>query len=69
MVSCDALTSVVGTSKLMLEESFQARAYISYLSDEDSKQIVSQRNEPLQNRYHRIEEKGLRYTLMGEQMG
>ena len=61
MVSCDALTSEVGTSKPTLEElSFVARAYILISSDEDSKPIVSQRSEPQQNRYHRTEEQGLR---------
>ena len=45
-VSCDALTSVVGTSKPTLEEIFQARADIFISSDEESKPIVSQRNEP-----------------------
>ena len=40
-VSCDASTSLVGASKLMLEESFPARADISTSSDEGSKPIVS----------------------------
>ena len=39
-VSCDALTSVVSTSKPTLEESFQARADIFITSDEESKPIV-----------------------------
>ena len=68
-VSCDALTSVVGTSKPTLEESFQARADIFISSDEDSKPIVPQRSEPQPNRYHRTEEQGLRYNLIGEQIG
>ena len=67
-MSCDALTSVVGASKPTLEESFQARAHI-FSSDDDSKPIVSQRNEPQPNRYHRTEEQGLRYNLIGEQIG
>ena len=67
-VSCDALTSVVGTSKPTLEESFQARADIFISSDEDSKPIVSQRSEPQQNSYHRTEGQGLRYNLIGEQI-
>ena len=66
-VSCDALTSVVGTFKPTLEESFQARADIFISSDEDP--IVSQRSEPQRNRYHRTEEQGLRYNLIGEQIG
>ena len=45
-VSCDALKSVVGTSKPTLEESFQARADIFHSSDEDFKPIVSQTSEP-----------------------
>ena len=45
-VSCDALTSVVGTSKPMLEESFQAQADIFISSDEDFKPIVLQRSDP-----------------------
>ena len=70
-VSCDALTSVVGTSKPTLEESFQARADIFISSDEDSKPIVSQRSEPQRNRFiiDRTEEQGLRYNLIGEQIG
>ena len=44
-MSCDALTSVVGTSKPALEERFDVRADILILSDEDSKPIVSQRRE------------------------
>ena len=67
-VSCDALTSVVGASNLTLEESFNAGADIFISSDEDSKQIVSQRCEPRPNRY-RNEEQGLRYNLIGEQIG
>ena len=67
-VSCDTLTSVVGTSKPTQEESFQARADIFISSDEDSKLIVSQRSEPQPNRYHRTEEQGLRYNLIGEQI-
>ena len=67
-VRCDALTSVVGTSKPTLEESFQARADIYISSDEDSNLIVPQRSEPQRNRYHRIEEQGLRYNLIGEQI-
>ena len=39
-VSCGALTSVVGTSKPTLDESFQARADIFISSDKDSKPIV-----------------------------
>ena len=50
-VSCDALTSVVGTSKPTLGESFQARADIFISSDEDSKPIVSQRSELQRNPY------------------
>ena len=68
-VSCDALTSVVGASKPTLEESFQVRADIFILSDEDSKPIVSQRSELQPNRYYRTEEQGLRYNLTGEQIG
>ena len=68
-VSCDALTSVVGTSKPTLEESFQARADIFISSDEESEPIVSQRSEPQRNRYHRTEEQGLRYNLIGEHIG
>ena len=45
-VSCDALTSVVSTSKPTLEESFQTRADIFISSDEEFKPIVSQRSEP-----------------------
>ena len=45
-VTCDTLTSVVGASKLTLEESFQVQADIFISSDEDSKPIVSQRSEP-----------------------
>ena len=71
MVSCDALTSVVGTSKPTLEElSFVARAYILILSDEDSKPIVSQRSEPQQNRYHPmivLKSKGYGHSLIGQQ--
>ena len=59
-VSCDALTSVVGTSKPTLDESFQARADIFISSDEDSKPIVSQGSESQRNHYHRTEEQGLR---------
>ena len=47
-VTCDALTSVVGASKPTLDESFQTRADIFISSDDDSKQIVSQRSEPPQ---------------------
>ena len=65
-ISCDALISVVGTSKPTLEESFQARADIFILSDEESKSIVSQRSEPQRNRYHHTEEQGLRYNLIGQ---
>ena len=65
-VSCDALTSVAGTSKPALEESFQARADIFISSDEESKPIVSQRSEPQPNRYHRTEEQGQRYNLIGQ---
>ena len=36
---CDTLTSMVGASKLMLEESFNARADVMVVSDEDSKVI------------------------------
>ena len=68
-VSCDALTSVVGTSKPMLEESFQAQADIFISSDEDFKPIVPQRSEPQQNHCHRTEEQGLRYNLIGQQIG
>ena len=68
-VSCDALTSVVGATKPTLEESFQVRADILFSSDEDSKPIVSRRSEPQPNRYHRTEEQGLRYNLIGEQIG
>ena len=68
-VSCDALTSVVGTSKPTLEESFQARADIFNSSDEESKPIVSQRSEPQPNRYYRTKEQGLRYNLIGQQIG
>ena len=49
---------MVGTSKPMLEESFQARADIFISSDEDSKPIELQRN-----CYHRTEEQGLQYNL------
>ena len=65
-VSCDALTSVVGTSKPTLEESFQVGTDIFISSDEESKPIVSQRSEPQRNRYHRTEEQGLRYNLIGQ---
>ena len=65
-VSCDALTSVVGTSKPTLEESFQVGADIFISSDEESKPIVSQRSEPQRNRYHCTEEQGLRYNLIGQ---
>ena len=68
-VACDALTSVVGVSKPTLEESFQARADVFISSDEDSKPIVSLRSEPQPNRYHRTEEQGLQYNLIGEQIG
>ena len=68
-VTCDSLTSVVGASKPTLDESFQARADIFISSDEDSKPIVLQRSEPQRNRYHRTEEQGLRYNLIGEQIG
>ena len=68
-VTYDVLTSVVSTSKRTLEESFHARADIFISSDEDSKPIVSQRSEPQQNRYHRTEGQGLRYNLIGEQIG
>ena len=68
-VTDDALTSVVGASKPTLEESFQARADIYISSDEDSKPIVSQRSEPQPNRYHRTEVQGLRYNLIGQQIG
>ena len=68
-VSCDALTSVVGGSKLTLEGSFQARADIFISSDKDSKPIVSRRSEPQPNLYHRTEEQGLRYNLIGQQIG
>ena len=68
-VSCDALTSVVGATNPALEESFQVRADILFSSDEDSKPIVSLRSEPQPNRYHRTEEQGLRYNLIGEQIG
>ena len=64
-VSYDALTSVVGASKPTLKESFDSRADIFISSDEDSKPIVSQRSEPQPNRYHRTEEQGLRYNLIG----
>ena len=47
-VNCDALTFVVGASKPTLEESFDARADI-FISSDDSKPIVSQRNEPQPN--------------------
>ena len=66
-VNCNALTSVVGASKPTLDESFQARADITS-SDADSKPIVSQRSEPQPNRYHRTEEQGLWYNLIGEQI-
>ena len=68
-VSCDALTSVVGASKPTLGESFQAQADIFISSDEDSKPIVSQRSELQRNRYHRTDEQGLRYNLIGQQIG
>ena len=68
-VNCDALAFVVGASKPTLEESFDARADIFISSDEDSKQIVSQRSEPQPNRYHRTKEQVLRYNLIGEQIG
>ena len=68
-VSCDALTSVVGASKATLGKSFQARADIYISSDKISKPIVSRRSEPLPNRYHRTEDQGLWYTLIGEQIG
>ena len=68
-VSCDALTSVAGDSKPTLEGSFQAREDIFISSDEDSKPIVSWRSEPQPNRYHRTEEQGLRYNLIGQQIG
>ena len=68
-VTCDALTSVVGASKPTLEESFQDGADIFISSDEDSEPIVSLRSEPQPNRYHRTEEQGLRYNLIGEQIG
>ena len=68
-VTDDTLTSVVGSSKPTLEESFQARADIFNSSDEESKPIVSQRSEPQRNRYHRTQEQGLRYNLIGEQIG
>ena len=68
-VSCDVLTSVMGTSKPTLDVSFQARADIYILSDEDSKPNMSQRGEPQRNRYHRTEEQGLRYNSMGQQIG
>ena len=68
-VRCDALTSVVSTFQPTLEESFQARADIFISSDEESKPIVSQRSEPQRNRYHRTEEQGLRYNLIGEHIG
>ena len=64
-VSCDVLTSLVGTSKPTLEESFQARVDIFISSDEDSKPIVSQRSKPQRNRYHCTKEQGLRYNLIG----
>ena len=68
-VTCDALTSVVGAFKPTLEESFQDGADIFISSDEDSEPIVSLRSEPQPNRYHRTEEQGLRYNLIGEQIG
>ena len=68
-VTCDSLISVVGASKPTLEESFQARADIFISSDEDSKPIVSPRSEPQRNPYNRTEGKGLRYNLIGEQIG
>ena len=68
-VSCDALTSVVSASKPTLKESFQGRGDIFISSDKDSKPIVSQKSEPQRNRYHRTEEQGLRYNLIGEQIG
>ena len=68
-VTCDSLTSVVGTSKPTLEESFQARGDIFISSDEESNPIVSLRSEPQRNGYHRTEEQGLRYNLIGEQIG
>ena len=68
-VNCDALTFVIGASKPTLEEGFDARADIYISSDEDSKPIVSQRSEPQPNRYHRTKEQGLRYNLIGEQIG
>ena len=68
-MSCDALTSVVGASKLMLKESFNARADIFILSDEDFKLIVSQRSGPQPNRYHCTGEQRLRCILIGKQIG
>ena len=55
------LTSVVGTSKPMLEVSFNARADILIMSDVDSKG-----GELKPNRYHPTEEQGLQYNLIGE---
>ena len=68
-VSCDALTSVVGVSKPTLEDSFQARADILFRVTKDSKPIMLLRSEPQPNRYHRTEEQGLRYNLIGQQIG
>ena len=68
-VSCDALTSAVGAYKPTLDEAFQARADLFISSDEDSKLIVSQRREPQPNHYHRTEEQGVRYNLIGKQIG
>ena len=65
-VSCDALTSVVSDYKPTLKESFQVPADIFISNDEDPKAIVSQRSEPQRNCYHRIEEQGLRYNLIGQ---
>ena len=51
-----------------LEESFDAQAGFFTSSVEDSKPILSQRSEPQPNRYHRNEEQGLRYNVIGEQI-
>jgi len=67
MVTCDALTSVMGTSKPTLEElSFNARVDILISIDEDSKPIVSQRSEPQQNGYL-LKSKGYGHNLIGQQ--
>ena len=60
---------MVDASKATLEEGLATVADIIISSDEDSKPIVSQRSEPQPNRYHRTEEQGLQYNLIGEQIG